>query len=51
MTKPPSGVLEEEEEEKSLGMLKEDEPSPTSARSHPMKPPPGARKKERCGGD
>jgi hypothetical protein len=59
MTKPPPGVLEEEEEppgvlkeEESLGIEEEQRCSgpAISPLSHPMKTPPGAREEEWCGG-
>jgi hypothetical protein len=44
---PP--CMSEEEEETHAG-VEEEEPPSTSRLSHPMKPLPGARKDERCGG-
>jgi hypothetical protein len=41
--------MSEEEEETHAG-VEEEEPPSTSRLSHPMKPLPGARKDERCGG-
>jgi hypothetical protein len=48
MTKPPSGVSEEEE---PPDVLEEEEPPPTSLWSRPMKPPAYVREEERCDGD
>jgi hypothetical protein len=47
MTKPPLGMLEEEE---PSGVLEEEESPPISPRSHQMKPHFGMREEaERCG--
>jgi hypothetical protein len=46
MTKPPLGVLKEEDE--PPGVSEEKEPPPTYSRIRPMKSPPGAREEERC---
>jgi hypothetical protein len=48
MMKPPPDVSEKEEEPPD--MPEEVEPPPTSPWSRPMKPTPGARKEEWCGG-
>jgi hypothetical protein len=50
MMKPPPGMSEVEEEEELPSVSEEEEPSPTSPWSRPMKPPPSARDEERCGG-